>query len=172
LALNPDWVSLTKDPNNHDPEDGGFILHPRFDILPAVRNGYHDLCVASGLCMKWNGKEYVDFDPADYNQAWFNNRDSYDAEIFWAIHNAGHDKVIFSPQWFPISQGDFLTLDQLGRLRRSDPFPEHYLGVELTDPKEHVRWYAVHKSGVWGVSGKQAFFLAPRSRRPLRALTT
>jgi len=160
-----DWVSLTKDANDHDSEDGWFTPHPRFDILPAARNGYHDLRVAADLCMKWDGKEYVDYDPGDYhslNPVWFNNRDSYDAEIFWAIHYAGHDKVIFTPQWFPISPGEFPTLDQRRRLRRSLPFPEHYLGLELNDPKEHVRWYALNKGGVWAIRGNQVFFLAPQ----------
>jgi hypothetical protein len=139
-------------------------LSIRFDILPAVRHGYHDLRVAADMCMKWNGQDYVNYDAEDYhrlNPGWFNKRDSHDAEIFWAIHYAGHDKVIFTPQWFPISPGDFLTLDQLGRLRRRTP-PEHYLSVELNDPKEHVRWYALHKGGVWAIRGNQAFFLAPQ----------
>lgn len=160
-----DWVSLTKDPNDHDSEDGWFTLHPRFDILPAVRNGYHDLRVAADMCMKWNGRNYVNYDPADYhrlNPAWFNNRDSYDAEIFWAIHYAGQDKIIFSPQWFPVTQDDFLKLGRPWHLRRTGRFPERLVGVELDDPKEHLRWYALHKGGVWAVRGGRAFFLAPQ----------
>ena len=135
-----DWVSLAKHPDGDVWEDGWFTPYPRFDILPAVRNGYHDLRVAADWCMKWNGKAYIDYDPADYhslNPAWFNNRDSYDAEIFWAIRYAGHDKVIFTPQWFPIAPDDFPhTLHQLGLGSRP---PEHYLHLELNDPKEHVR---------------------------------
>jgi len=156
-----DWVSLTNGPNDDDDEDGWFTLHPRFDILPVVRNGYHDLRVAADLCVKWDGKEYVDYDPADYhslNPVWFNNRDSHDAETFWAIHYAGHDKVIFTPQWFPISLGDF----DRGRLRPGTVLPEHYLGLELNDRKEHIRWYAPRKGGVWGIRGNQVFFLAPQ----------
>jgi len=164
-----DWVSLAKETNDQD-FDGWFTLHPRFDILPAVRNGYHDLRVAAAVCMKWDGKEYVDYDPADYHSldpGWFNSRDSNDAEIFWAIRYAGHDKIIFRPQWFPISQGDFPTRDQLERL---NPLPEHYLGVELNDPKEHIRWYAVHKGGVWAVRGTQVFFLAPQVSEALEGV--
>jgi hypothetical protein len=79
-------VSLTKDPNDHDPEDGWFTTHPRSDILPPVHHGYHDLRVAADMCMKWDAKKYVVYDPADYhslNPSWFDSRDSHEAEIFW-----------------------------------------------------------------------------------------
>jgi hypothetical protein len=62
-----DWVSLTKDPDNLQEENGWFTLDARFDLLPAVRHRYHDLRVAAGLCMKWDGRKYVEYDPADYH---------------------------------------------------------------------------------------------------------
>ena len=52
------------------------------------------------MSMKWNGKEYVDYDPEDYHSldlTWFNDRDSHDAEIFWAIHYiSGHAKIVIA----------------------------------------------------------------------------
>lgn len=65
-----------------------------------------------------------------------------------------------SPQWFPISPDDFPhTFHQLGL---GNGPPEHYLYLELNDPKEHVRWYALRKGGIWAIRGSRAFFLAPQ----------
>jgi hypothetical protein len=159
-----DWASLTKDPDNHDEEDGWFTLHPRFDILPVVRHRYHDLRAGAHVCREWDGRKYVEYDPADYhrlNPGWFNEGDSHDAEILWAIHYAGQDKIIFTPQWFPITQDDFVLL---GHSPRSGSVSVlRPIGVELEDPQEHLLWYAVHKGGVWAVRSNQAFFLAPQS---------
>lgn len=161
-----DWVSLAKTPNDFDSMDGWFTRHPRFDILPAVRHGYHDLRVASDMCMKWDGKEYVVYDPADYHSldpSWFNDRDSREAEIFWEIHYSGQDKITFSPQWFPMKKGDFYILG--GRER---PWPvvgaadDRVVGVELNDPQENLRWYGLLKGGIWAVRGSRTFFLAPQ----------
>jgi hypothetical protein len=158
-----DWVSLTKDPGSQADEDGWFTPNPRFEILPAVRDGFHDLRVAVDVCVKWDGGKYVQYDPADYhrlNPGWFNRRDSHDAEIFWAIQYAGQDKVIFKPQWFPITRDDFVLLGDSPR--SGTVSAPRLVGVELDDPKEHLCWYALHKGGVWAVRGDQAFFLAPQ----------
>jgi hypothetical protein len=94
------------------------------------------------------------------NPGWFNQADSHDAEIFWAIRYAGRDKTIFTPQWFPVTQDDFVLLDHSPH--SGSVSAPRLAGVELEDPEEHLRWYALHKGGVWAVRGNRAFFLAPQ----------
>jgi len=117
------------------------------------------------MCIKWDGKEYVVYEPADYHSlspSWFNDHDSREAEIFWAIRYSAHNKVIFAPQWFPVSGDDFVTLTS-DHPRPSAPISEPRLvAAELDDPQENLRWYGLLKGGIWAVRGNQAFFLAPQ----------
>jgi hypothetical protein len=60
-----DWISMQKDAKNQDGEDGWGTWGPRFDVLPIVRNGHHDLRVEVDGCLKWDGAKYVWYDPKD-----------------------------------------------------------------------------------------------------------
>jgi hypothetical protein len=155
-----EWTSLEKGKE----EDGWQTWHPRFDVLPILRSGHHDLRVAVDGCLKWDGAKYVWYKPEDYHQlssAWFNARDNNEAEIFWAIRYAGQGTISFEPQWFPLAKGDFLTLEgrPRGRVTVIDP---RVVGETLDDPQEHVRWVGLIKGGVWGIRGDRAFLLAPQ----------
>jgi hypothetical protein len=162
-----DWISMqrdAKDAKNKDEEAGWITWGPRFDVLPIVRNGHHDLRVEVDGCLKWDGAKYVWYDPEDYHRlspAWFNASDNREAEIFWAIRYAGDKTMKFEPQWFPLAKHDFLTL---GAPPPRSPviYPPRIVAETLDDPQEHVRWIGILKGGVWGIRGDRVFFLAPQ----------
>ena len=135
------WVRL-------DPR-GWQTRKPRFDILPILRNGYHDLRVEVDGCLKWNGEEYVDYASEDYRQlspAFFDATNPLETDIFWRIRYSGLDKFKFDPQWVPF-------------------FPDgarNSSNQELPDPTLDVRWVALFKGGVWGVRAGKGFLLLPQ----------
>jgi len=138
------WVPLYS-------EDGSpvwQVRYPRFDILPIVRNGYHDLRVAQAWCLKWDGRHYVSYEDEDYRSLspeWFDASDWEEADIFWMIRYRGMRKFHFDPQWFAVPED----------LRASAE-------IQVDDPGNNLVWAAMFKGGVWGVRGNRAFLLLPQ----------
>jgi len=135
------WVQLLQE------QDGWQVNDPRFDILPASHNGYHDLRVATAWCLKWNGKNYVDYEDVDYRLLapdLFDSSNWQEADIFWAIRYKGLKKFKVEPQWFP----------------RPERWNEN--ATNVNDPELKIVWTSLFKGGVWGVSDKHAFLLLPR----------
>lgn len=141
-------------------------LYARFDILPTVRTGYHDLRIEVDHCLKWDGEHYIDYDPEDYAKlplAWFDVNDSREAELFWKIRYGDNRVLRLEPMWFPVPSKEF------------DRPPRPYLGfpvrviefprlpyVAKSDSKYRTKWLSFFKGGVWGVRGHQAFLLVPQ----------
>jgi hypothetical protein len=157
-----DWTQ-EKISRGEDDANGWQTWHPRFDVLPTVRNGHHDLRVVVDGCLKWDGAKYAWYEPEDYHRLspeWFDATDNHEAEIFWSIRYAGLNKITFEPQWFPLRKEDFWTIGEdpprfsfiLGRL----------VAETLEDPQEKVRWVGMQKGGVWGIRGERVFLLAPQ----------
>jgi hypothetical protein len=161
------WVPLRIITAESDSEDAIWITNrPRFEILPPVREGYHDLRIAVDECVKWDGRGYVGYASDDYHNlspALFNSSDSYEAEIFWMIRYSGLSEFVFTPQWFPISRAQFLrppsvlflfggTINELPRVPAS----------HLYDAKERVFWIGLSHGGIWGIRGHRGFLLAPQ----------
>ena len=137
------WVSLV----SGDGEEGWQIDDPRFDILPTMHNGYHDLRLSAGGCLKWNGAQYELYAPSDYHQLrpeLFDDSRLEEAEIFWRIHYDGAKVVQLEPQWFPV-QSEW-------------PKPV----IELADPQHGLTWLSRPRGGVYGVQEGRAFLLLPR----------
>jgi len=135
-----DWIPLI---------DEWFTSNPEFDILPITRNGYHDLRIAIDQCVKWNGKQYVDYEDADYHRLspeFFDASNWWNAFIVWDIHYQGLNDFHFEPQWFPM------------------PAPQHRSSsnVVVNDPQNGLKWVAFFKGGVWGVKGESEFLLLPQ----------
>jgi hypothetical protein len=157
-----DWT-VEKFSVGADEEKGWQTWHPRFDVLPIVRNGHHDLRVVVDVCLKWDGAKYVRYDPEDYHQLspeWFDATDNHEAEIFWAIRYAGLNRITFEPQWFPLRKDDFWTTEE--GPTRLPPIHGRLVNETLEDQQEHVRWVGMHKGGVWGIRGERVFLLAPQ----------
>lgn len=157
------WV-VEKIAKDKDDENGWQTWHPRFDVLPIVRNGHHDLRVVVDACLKWDGAKYVWYEPEDYHHlssAWFDATNSREAEIFWAIRYAGMNKITFEPQWFPLPKDDFRTI-----FEEPQPhfrvIPERVVAESLEDQAEHLSWVGMVKGGVWGVRGNRVFLLTPQ----------
>jgi len=135
------------------PNQGYFgwqVPDPRFDILPVLHGGYHDLRVSTDWCLKWDGEKYVDYEASDYHKLspdFFNRSNWYEAGIFWNIHYTGLRHVRIKPQWFTIPS-DFSTR---GRVN-----------AKIEDSEQGVVWTALFKGGVWGVRGSRAFLLLPQ----------
>jgi hypothetical protein len=139
------WVPLYKT----EYDIGWQVRSPRFDILPVTHGGYHDLRVADALCLKWNGKHYVDYRDSDYHQlspAFFDSSDWQEAEIFWDIRYKGLKDISFEPQWFPLPIG----------------WKQDVTTVDVEDPEFNTVWVALFKGGVWGVRNNQGFLLLPQ----------
>jgi len=129
-----------------------FVYRGRFGILPVVREGYNDIRIAVDLCVKWNRRRYVEYEPQDYHRLTaklFDESNLDEAEIFWAIRYSGLKRIRFEPQWFP-------TTAEWSRLYEGGGRPQ------LEDPTNNLLWIALYKGGVWAVKGKQAFLLLPR----------
>jgi hypothetical protein len=162
------WVELVclKDYEEDLCDSGWNTLHARFDILPIVRNGYHDLRIVVDRGLKWNGQHYVDYDFADYAQLredWFDASDSYEAELFWMMRYHFEKSIRFEPRWFKVSAEEF------GRPARSYiSLPVRLLELpklpyeSREDPKLGLKWVSFFKGGVWGVKGDRAFLLVPQ----------
>ncbi len=156
-----DWRVLEVAVEEYGP--GWQTLRPRFDILPTVRNGYHDLRITVDRCVKWNGQKYVEYSPEDYHQIspkWFNASDSREAEIFWARRYAGLETFRFEPQWFPVHPHEFLEK----KLVFSEPpadFPR-IVSVVLDDREQNLKWVGLDRGGVWGIRGERGFLLSPQ----------
>lgn len=143
------WVRLY-------PNQGGFgwqVSDPRFDILPIVHGGYHDLRIAGDWCLKWNGKNYVDYEDSDYHQlspSFFDHSKWTEAIILWVIHNKGVDDIRdFKPQWYPVSD-DWWAVAQSAQTGTT----------QVEDPKYGIEWIAPFR-GVWGWKDDRAFLLLP-----------
>jgi hypothetical protein len=134
------WVSLFGDWFTHDPE---------FDILPITRGGYHDLRIATGWCVKWNGKQYQNYDASDYRNLspmFFDSSGWLNSEILWDIRYKGLKSFQFVAHWV------------------SFPSPKNRSSANavLNDPQYGLKWIALFKGGVWGVRDKRAFLLLPQ----------
>lgn len=96
------WGALGILAADSDPESPSWITNrPRFDILPTMRHGYHDLRIAVGECVKWDKSQYVPYPPNDYHQLsplLFDSSNSSEAETFWMIRYAGMSEFTFTPQ--------------------------------------------------------------------------
>ncbi len=141
-------------------------LRGRFDILPILRQGYHDVRIEVDRCLKWDGKHYIDYAPADYAKlqpAWFDRDDSHEAELFWKMLYADRKTFHFEPIWFTVSPKEFNrpTRSYMGLPIRTLEFPKLPC-VSTDDPQFHLRWLSFFKQGVWGVRGNQAFLLVPQ----------
>ena len=130
------------------------VNDPRFDILPISHDGYHDLRVATDLCLKWDGQNYVDYEDSDYHHlspGFFNSDDWQEAELFWAVRYKGLNEIKdVEPQWFPAPA-----------LLRKEAQRQHK-ETTVDDPKHRIVWVSVFKGSVWGVAGNRAFLLLPR----------
>src|SRR5215472_9086173 len=62
-----EWVELICRKEENICDSQWNTLRARFDILPIVRKGYHDLRIEVDHCLKWDGKRYIDYDPPDYS---------------------------------------------------------------------------------------------------------
>jgi hypothetical protein len=161
-----DWVELVCRKEENFCHSGWNTLHARFDILPIVRKGYHDLRIEVDRCLKWDGKHYVDYDLTDYSQLradWFDSSDSHEAELFWMIRYPERKGIQFEPQWFTVSSEEFN-----GPTRTYMSFPVRVLEfpklpyVSRKDPELGLVWLSFFKGGVWGVKGNRAFLLVPQ----------
>src|SRR5215467_177266 len=61
------WVDLLCLNEPEECDSSWNTLHARFDILPTVRSGYHDLRIEVDRCVKWDGRHYIDYDYGDYS---------------------------------------------------------------------------------------------------------
>jgi hypothetical protein len=139
------WIPLYRD----EYDSGWQVRSPRFDILPIVRDGYHDLRVAAAWCLKWDGKNYVVYGDSDYHQLsppFFDSSDWQEAEIFWDVRYKGLKSISVEPQWFPLPKG----------------WRQDATTVEVEDTEFNVVWVALFKGGVWGVRNNRAFLLLPQ----------
>ncbi|MHB8541610.1 MAG: hypothetical protein ACYDCD_11815 [Candidatus Acidiferrales bacterium] len=139
-----EWKTITAG----GPPSGWQTFQPRFDILPIKHAGYHDLRLEPAWCVKWDGKQYVDYTDTDYHRllpAFFNASDPGNAEILWDIRYRGLTSFHFEPMWSP---GPDLS--------------KHSVNVVVNDPEFNLRWLALFKGGVWGVRGNRGFLLLPQ----------
>jgi hypothetical protein len=161
-----EWVELFCRMEDAACDSAWNTLRARFDILPIVRQGYHDLRVEVGHCLKWDGKRYMDYDPADYSSLrseWFDTSDSHEAELFWMMRYHERTSIRFEPQWFTIPSEEFNrpTHAYMSFPMRVLEFPK--LPYEsLQDPELGLKWLSFFKGGVWGVKGNRAFLLVPQ----------
>jgi hypothetical protein len=131
-----DWVQIAR----------WISLYGPVQILPPIRQGYHDLRTGADQCMKWTGSLYSPYELADYGALapeWFDATELREAPMFWKIRYAGLNRIHFEPQWFP------------GQ-------PNWSVNVELDDPVYNLRWLATFKGGVYGQRGEDVFLLLPR----------
>ena len=161
-----EWIELICRMEEDACDSGWNTLRARFDILPIVRQGYHDLRIEVDHCLKWDGKRYIDYDPADYSKLrsdWFDTGDSHEAELFWMMRYQERKSMQFDPQWFTVSAEEFNRPVQayMSLPVRVLEFPK--LPYEsLQDPELGLVWLSFFKGGVWGVKGNRAFLLVPQ----------
>jgi hypothetical protein len=160
------WVDVLCLNGAGECDTGWNTLHARFDILPIVRNGYHDLRVEVDHCLKWDGNHYVDYDSADYSQihaGWFDTNDSHEAELFWRIRYQDRRHIQFEPRWFtvPAEEFDKPVRAYIGFPTRVVDLPK-LPNVSRQDPRLGLKWLSFFKGGVWGVKGNRAFLLIPQ----------
>jgi hypothetical protein len=161
-----DWVELVCRKEEDFCDSEWNTLRARFDILPLVRKGYHDLRIEVGHCLKWDGQHYVDYEPADYSQLraeWFDTKDNHEAELFWMMRYHERKGIRFEPQWFTVSPKEFGRPVQayIGFPVRVVEFPKLPY-VSRQDPELGLIWLSFFKGGVWGVKGNRAFLLVPQ----------
>ncbi len=139
------WISMSKE---EWLTFTAFANPPHFDIFPTTRQGYHDIRVAVNECFKWDGKNYILYEPADYRQLspdWFDSGNFRNAEILWLIRYSGLKTAKFEPRWV-----------------QSVPEWAKSGNAELEDPTYHVKWVAIFKGGVYGLRSDRAFLLLPQ----------
>lgn len=139
------WVSLFFEPD----DEGWQIRHPRFDILPIDRNGFHDLRLSYDTCFKWNGVQYQLYEADDYGRLspeLFDATDPAEAEILWNIRYNDRKEFTFEPRWFRPDSG----------------WTDNPINAQVDDPEFGLRWVAFLKAGVWGVKGEERFLLLPQ----------
>ena len=161
-----EWVELACFKEDDSCGPAWNTLRARFDILPIVRNGYHDLRIEVDHCLKWNGQHYIDYDPTDYSQLrveWFDTSDSHEAELFWMIRWQDEKGIQFEPRWFTVSVEEFNR-----PVRAYISFPARVVEfprlpyVSRQDPELGLTWLSLFKGGVWGVKENRAFLLVPQ----------
>lgn len=129
--------------------EGFQVFDARFDILPKIRDGYHDLRIEVDWCLKWNGTRYMEYAPSDYralSPAWFDSSDYEQAEIFWSQRYAGLKKFKLDPRWFRVPATGFGASQN----------------ATAQDSRTGATFLAVHKAGVWELRDGKAFLLLPR----------
>src|SRR5262249_34857796 len=161
-----EWVDLLCLNGPEECESSWNTLHMRLDILPSVRNDYHDLRIEVDRCVKWDGQHYIDYDSADYSQLreeWFDTSDSHEAELFWRMQYPDPKRIRFEPRWFTVAAAEFNK-----RVRAYIGFPTRVMDlpklpyVSLRDRQLGLKWPSFFKGGVWGVKGGRAFLLVPQ----------
>jgi len=137
-----------------------FPYDTRFLILSKVRDGYSDLCLDDHHCFKWNGKQYVGYEPADYRQLpWseLDTRNPREATLRWMYRYAALRSFHFEPDWYEVSpHSDLGASLGLGK-------SENRVWTAIEDKALGLRWVSLYKAGVWAVKGKRAFLILPRS---------
>jgi hypothetical protein len=161
-----DWVDIDCHGEENECESVWNSLHARFDILPVIRGGYHDLRLAVDYCLKWNGRHYIDYDLADYAQLheeWFDASNSREADLFWRMRYQFGKNTRFEPRWFTVSAEEFNrpAKDYMSLPTRVVEFPKLPY-ASLQDPELGLKWVSFFKGGVWGVKGDRAFLLVPQ----------
>ena len=161
-----DWADLACLGEGNKCDSEWNTLRGRFDILPVVRDGYHDLRIAVDRCLKWNGQHYIDYAMTDYAQLheeWFDTTDSHEAELFWIMRYHFGKNTRFEPRWFAVSADEFgqPVKAYMGLPVRVVEIPKlPYVSSE--DPKLGLKWLSFFKGGVWGLKGDRAFLLVPQ----------
>lgn len=137
-----------------------FPYEERFLILPKLRGGYSDLCLADFHCFKWSGERYIAYDSGDYRSLpldYLDTRSPREAALRWMVRYAGLKSFPFEPDWYAVSPdselGARLGLGK-GRSRAVQ---------EIEDKSSGMRWVALNRAGVWGVQGRRAFLIFPRN---------
>lgn len=121
--------------------------------LSRTRDGYHDLRLGRTLCVKWDGKFYVEYEAMDYRElpeAMFDVNSIEDAELLWLIRYAGETEFQFEPRWMPRPSD---IKDQAVNERAR---------VDAEGKEGNFTTVAVFRGGVWGVRNEKAFLLLPR----------
>jgi len=160
------WVDLACLGEDNECESGWNTLRGRFDILPIIRDGYHDLRITVDRCLKWNGQHYIDYAQVDYAQLheeWFDTSDSHEAELFWSMRYQFGKNTRFEPRWFTVSAEEFSRPPKsyISLPTRVVEFPKLPY-ASRQDPELGLKWVSFFKGGVWGVKGDRAFLLVPQ----------
>jgi len=163
-----EWVELAclNDPEQDCKSDWN-TLRARFDILPIIRAGYHDLRIEVDHCIKWDGRRYIDYQADDYARLkaeWFDLSDSHDAELFWTMRYAGKENFRFEPVWFNIDPQELGATPRpyIGFPVRVVEYPVLPYVSRRDSEDKNLTWVSLFKGGIWGLRGNRAFLLVPQ----------